>query len=471
MSSIGARLFTAASANFLYAAILLVPVLHSASAAQDCGQSQLTPQQKLERFRDLDKQAESAMQQKRFSEAVGLYREAACLAPRSPHALYDLGTAEAASGDFLAARDSFHAADAIQPTSALPLVMQVRVNFSLNDIEALKGNLREAATRFPQDGHLHALLARFLAEKKLLVLALAEALRSQTDAAVPESKLQLAVLENAVGAYDDSVRNATAVEEKPGTPGTLRASASGIAGLSYESLGEQDQAIRHLRQAIQLDPLKENSYLALADLFEQTHKYGDAVQVLIEARSNLPNSTALLLPLGSNLVRTQRYSEGIAALRELLRRSPNEEEAYLRLADAYRQTGSSDQEALTLLDLAQRNPAYPMIHVLIARAMLSEAHVDYAKVLDQLSQAEKADPLDPDLFYLRGKVYLAMNRNRDAISCLRRSIELRPMETGPYYQLARLYQKLGDSKLAAEQFARVKYLENALPGGNLSNAR
>ncbi len=462
MSSIGARLFVAVCAKYLSIAIFVALPLRAQSFTQDCSQSQLNPQQKLERFRDLDKQAESAMQQKRFGEAVALYREAACLAPRSPHALYGLGVAEAGYGDFASARDSFRTADSLQPTSALPLVMQVRVNFSLNDIDALKGNLRDAETRFPQDGHLHSLLARFLAEKRLLVLALAEALRSQPDArADPESKLQLAVLENAVGAYGDAIHNAAAVEDKPGSPDSLRGAAAGIAGLSYESLGQKDEAVRHLRKAIQLDRLKENSYLALADLLEQSQNYGEAVQILKQARTNLPNSTAVLLLLGSDLVRSQQYADGIAILHELLRRSPDEDQAYLSTADAYHQMGDSERELQTLLELAHRKPAYPMIHILIARAMLSGGHVDYSKVLNELLQAENADPLDPDLFYLRGKVYLATNRYPDAISALQRSIELRPMETGPYYQLARIYQKLGEPKLAAEQFARVKYLETS----------
>jgi Tfp pilus assembly protein PilF len=58
-------------------------------------------------------------------------------------------------------------------------------------------------------------------------------------------------------------------------------------------------------------------------------------------------------------------------------------------------------------------------------------------------------------------VYIAMNRYDEAVAALRRSIELRPMETGAYYQLARIYQKLGNNSLAAEQFQRVKYLESA----------
>jgi len=123
--------------------------------------------------------------------------------------------------------------------------------------------------------------------------------------------------------------------------------------------------------------------------------------------------------------------------------------------------GNSAQEVQALRDLASRKPDYPMIHVLLARAMLNGSTVDYPKVLEELAQAEKLAPADPDVFYLRGKVYIATNKYKEAVAALNRSIELRPLESGPYYQLARLYQKLGKPGLAKEQFARLKYLEAA----------
>jgi tetratricopeptide (TPR) repeat protein len=462
MNLIPAVRFIAACVRVRSLTVLIALSMCASMVAGDCDSQLLTPQQKLDRFHELDAQAQTSMQAKRFAEAVQLYNQAVCLAPASARALYGLGVAEAASGNFLKAREALHTADTLQPTSPLPLVMQVRVDVSLNDIEAVKANLRDAQTRFPRDAHLHSLLARFLAEKKLVVLAVAEALRSQqTGAAEIESKVQLAVLENAVGAYDDAVRNATAVAEKPDVPDSVRASAAGIAGLSYESIGRQDQAIHELREAIRLDPTRENSYLALADLFDQSQNYAEAVKILKQGRNNIPNSTALLLPLGSDLVRTQQYEDAVHILRELLRQSPDEDQAYLRIADAYRQMGNSEEEVQILRDLARRKPNYPMIHVLIAQAMLASTHTDYSRVLDELSEAEKSSPLDPDVFFLRGKLYMAMNRYDEAVAALRRSIELRPMETGAYYQLARIYQKLGKSNLAAEQFQRVKYLESA----------
>ncbi|HEX4170769.1 MAG TPA: hypothetical protein VHZ55_35360, partial [Bryobacteraceae bacterium] len=153
------------------------------------------------------------MQQRRPSDAVQLYEQAVCLVPNSARGFYGLGVAEAAAGQFLKARESLRRADRLQPTTGMPLVMQVRVNFSLKDMDTLKADLREAAERFPTDTQLHTTLARLLAERNLFVLALAEAMRAQQAGGDLTSKVQLAVLENTAGAYEDAARNALAVEQ------------------------------------------------------------------------------------------------------------------------------------------------------------------------------------------------------------------------------------------------------------------
>jgi tetratricopeptide (TPR) repeat protein len=428
--------------------------------ATDCAAG-LSAQEKITRFKQLDSEAEAAMQQHRPAEAVRLYEDALCLIPNSARGYYGLGVAEAAAGDFLHARESLRTADRLQPTTGMPLVMQVRVNLSLGDMDTLKSNLREAAERFPHDAQLHTTLSRFLAERNVFVLALAEAIRSQQDADDWSSKLQLAVLENTVGAYGDAIRNALAVEQNQEIPEQARGMAAGIAGLSNESLHQTEQAAQYLNDAIRLDPSQENSYLALADLYEQEQKYADSVNVLKKARAHLPDSRAVLLALGADLVRAERYKEGVAILREVLQTAPDTSEAYISIADAARRTGDPDQEVTALRDLERHKPDYPMIHVLLARAMLNQQPASYQSVLDELLIAAKNVPNDPDVYFLQGKVYAALGRYEQALPVLQRSIELRPTEPSPYYQLARVYQKLGNTKMAMEQFERVKYLESA----------
>ncbi len=463
MNSTGRR-----SCIALYAEIFVLLWGCARALASDCPAEPINPQQVQTQLRELDQAAQAEMQEERFREAVQHFQRMVCLAPKNAQVFYNLGAAQAASGDFAAARISFTMSSQLEPQNALPMVMLVRVSFSLRDIEALKSELREIALRFPQDGELHGLLARYLTEKNQLDLALAESLRAQRSGGDNNgSKVELAILENSVGAYREAIANALALERQPDLPPETRAAAAGVAGLSYEGLAQREEAIVHLREAIRLDPARENSYLALAYLLEKAQKYGDAVAVLEQGRRNIPASKALLLPLGSNLVRAEKYAAAIDILREVVRQSPDETDAYLAMADAFRKSGSPDQEVQVLKDLAGRKPDYPEVHVLIVRAMLNFDQPEYAKALEELAQAEKATPSDADVFYLRGKIYLATNRNEEAAAALRRAIELRPMDSGPYYQLARLYQKLGQPELAKEAFDRLKRLEESAGPGRM----
>ncbi|HZT29586.1 MAG TPA: tetratricopeptide repeat protein [Bryobacteraceae bacterium] len=433
--------------------------------AAECAPSKLGPQESLAKFQELDREAQAAMDRGQFAAAAARYREATCLAPKAARAFYGLGVAEAASGHYPAARQALEKAAALLPSSNLPLAMLVRVNVSAGDADKTKQALRAVARHFPKDGELHATLARFLAENKLLDLALAESLRAaQAGESGPEAAVALAVLENNVGAYEDAIRHAAALEGQPGLSDAVKASAAGVAGLSYESLGEREAAIQHLRLAIRLAPLAENSYLALADLYEKAQRFKEAAEVLEQARSRLPDTHNLLLPLGNNLIWAEQLQAGVEVLRELLRKAPDTSEAYLRLAEAYRKMGRTEQEVQVLRDLARRQPTYPMVHVLIAQAMLRTDPPDYPHVLEELAWAEKAAPADADLFYLRGKVYAGTNRYPEAVTALRRAIELRPMEPSYYYQLGLVYRKLGQSALARETLARMEYIK-PVPNG------
>jgi tetratricopeptide (TPR) repeat protein len=428
--------------------------------ASECEPSRLNEKETLARFQQLDHEAQAAFEQKQYAVAAKHYREAACLVPKSARAFYGLGTAEAAAGNFPAARKALETADALLPDNVMPLTMLVRVNVAMKDIEKVKEVLRSAAKRFPTNGELHSGLARFLAENQLLDLALAESLRfEQTGASDAESAVALAALENTVGAYHDAIRTAGAVTNDPAAPDAIKASAAGVAGLSYESIGRRNDAIEQLKLAIQRASAQENSYLALAFLYEKARKFGEAVQVLEQARSRISGTPAVLLALGNNLVWAEEYQRGETVLNELLQKDPGIAEAYVRLSEAYRSTNRPELEIQMLQNLARVKPDYPMVHVLTAQVMLRMDPVDYNGALQELARAEKAAPNDADIFYLRGKAYVAQNRFQDAVPALKRAIELRPMDSGAYYQLGLTYRKLGRAELAREMLQRVEYMK------------
>jgi tetratricopeptide (TPR) repeat protein len=456
MSLTGALRFTAVFARLsLFAALAVSAAYPFASCDPN-----LTSEQRTANFKQADAEGQRLMQRQEYSQASAQYQQAVCLIPDSPRAWYGLGVAQANQGELPAARVSLKKADVLQPTTPMPLVMQVRVNALLKDTDALKDTLRDLAQRFPANQDAHQAASQFLSAQGFFDLALAEGLRAQRvndrDAA---SKVQLAGIENTVGAYKDASQTAAEVLNQTGAPVPLRATAAGIAGLSYEDMGRKDEAISFFNQSIALDPSQENSYLALADLYDQLERYSDAAQLLTKARSHLPNSTAILMPLGTYLIRSGKPAEGITVVRELIRRAPDTDEAYVRLAEGAHAAGNVHEELSALRQLKSRRADYPMIDILIARAMLSQPEPDYKSVLASLDLAGQKAPNDADIYELKARAYIATQQYEPAISALERCIELRPLDAGPYYQLARVFQKLGKTDLAREQFERVKHLE------------
>jgi tetratricopeptide (TPR) repeat protein len=428
-------------------------------AGAECTPSRLDSQQTLAKFQELDRQAQSAFDSGRFAESAQLYRQAACLVPKSARALFGLGGAEAAASNFPAARNAFEKASALLPENSMPLAMLVRVNVAMRDLAKLKETLRSAATRFPRDADLHSGLARFLAENQLLDLALAESLRAEQTGVIDNtSVVALAVLENTVGAYHDAIDLAKTIEKQTGLDAQVKASAAGIAGLSYASLGQKDEAERYLKMAIDLAPAQDNSYLALAYFYEKGQRFNDAAAILKQGREHSSNPDSFILPLGNNLVWGEQFQAGVGVLSELVARKPDAAEAYIRLAEAYQKMGHPELESQALGKLARVKPDYPMIHVLAAQAMLTMDPVDYPKVLTELAVAEKTAPNDPDVFYLRGKALAATKRFREAVIALKRATELRPMDPNAYYQLGLTYQKMGESTLAHETLERLRYI-------------
>lgn len=416
-----------------------------------------------ERFGAFDRKAQVEFRRGDFENAAGDFGQAACFSAESVAAVYELLRAAAAAmatNDFPRAVSALRDAGQLEPGSALPLAMLVKVELLAGNLDDLKASLRELAARFPRDGKLHAGLAQDLVQANRYDLALAEGLRSeQSDSRDARATLNLAVLENQAGALADAVRGATSLEEQSQLSSKIRASGAAIAGLSYENLGQLAEAISHLQKAIELDPEEPNPYLALARLYAEQQNNEQSLAVLEQARKRVGGSRQILLALGSAQVAADRFALARETLTELIEHFPDELEAYLKLAAAYRNLGEPVLATHTLRQLAGHKADYPRLHVVIAESMLDEDPVDYPGVMSELANAEKASGLDYDVLYLRGRVYVATLQYTQAISAFQQAIAVRPTEPSAYYQLGMAYRKAGQPELAKEPFARMEFLK------------
>ena len=444
------------------ALLALLALAHSFAA--ECPSSALSPRESRARLQELDRKAQVEFRHGEFAKASEDFQQATCAAPdnvRPYYALYGRATSAVSMGDFSSARQALQEADRLRPDYPLPLAMLVKVNLISSDIDSLKKCLLNAAQRFPRDYRLHAELAQDLLNEKQNDLALAESLRAD-DGTVSNAKarMNLAVLENQAGALGDAARLGSSAEEQIGLPETVRASAAGIAGLSYESMGQFQEAIQHLKVALRLDPAQEQPYLALARIYAANEDRTASVEILKGAQKQLGRSPNILLALGSALLSAEQYQAASQVLADAIQHSPRLE-AYPKLAEAYRNMGEATRATETLRQLALLKPDDSMLHVVIAQSLLDEEKVDYPRVLQELDQAAKVSPDDYDVHYLRGKVFMSTSEYKRATDSLRRAIELRPTEPGAYYQLGLAYRKLGEPDLAKQQFEKLDFLKGA----------
>jgi tetratricopeptide (TPR) repeat protein len=433
------------------------------SSLADCPSLQINAMEVRPTFQELHKNAQIEFRHGEFANSAEDFHQAACMAPESirlDSEILAAATAAAAEGNLTRTRELLEQADKYHPGYALPLAMLVKISLIYGDINNLKESLRDAAHRFPADGRLHADLAEDLLHDRQYDLALAEALRTeQNGAADAKTSINLAVLENQLGAFSDAARLASALEEQAKLPEKVRASGAVVAGLSYESLGQTQEAIQHLNLAIRLDPNQEQPYLALARIYAQRQEYADAAKVLNHRRALAGDSPNVLLALGLNLLALEHYQEAIQILTALIRNFPNQLEAYPKLAAAYRNSGEPRRATETLRELARSTPDDAALHVVVAQSLLDEEQIDYPSALAELATAARALPEDYDVHYLRGRVFLATGRYQEAVTSLRHAIELRPTEPGAYYQLGLAYRKAGQPDLAREQFEKLEFLK------------
>lgn len=444
--------------------ILLFLLAGACCFASDCPSVTLSPEELRERFQQLDRKAQVEFRRDDLAKAEEDFHQAACLAPEGMRPYYDLygvATGAMVARNYAGALEALREADRLRPDYALALAMQVKLNLAFADTDNLKASLLALARRFPTDGRLHADVARDLIHQKQYELGLAEALRAeQSGNSDPASRMNLAVLENRIGSFSDAIRHAIGIEEETDLPDRIRADGAAIAGLSYEGKEQFQEAVRHLKHAIQLDPGQENPYVALARIYEQQHNSAAAIEILKAGQEHLPASTNMSIALGTSLISAEQSPAAIQILAKVVQSDPDQVEAYPKLAEAYRNAGEPGLATGTLRKLAERKPDYPMLHVVIARSMLDENPTDYPGILRELAQAHDASPDDYDVYYLRGKVYILMDDYGPAVAALRRAIELRPEEFSAYYQLGLAYRKLGKLPLAREQFETVEYLKS-----------
>lgn len=167
-----------------------------------------------------------------------------------------------------------------------------------------------------------------------------------------------------------------------------------------------------------------------------------------------PDSPAMHALLGDAYQRRKMFREAQDEYSKMLTLEPGSAGGLAGLAAAYLGDGRLDDAQATARKALARDPEDSEMNLLMGEILVAQH--SYGDAEPYLQRGLHARPeLLPRVHALLGRVYARTGRPKDAIAELAQG--LASDEDGSvYYQLARLYQSLGDSKAAADAFEKSR---------------
>ncbi|MGA2888697.1 MAG: tetratricopeptide repeat protein [Terracidiphilus sp.] len=415
--------------------------------------------------------AASLVKQARFKEAATLYKSLIAIQPQPPCIYSELGFSLLRERDLSGAAAEFAAERAQHSECGLALLGQARI--------AMESGENEQAVKLLQE-----LWSRDQGFVESNATVLLEGLPSDRISAVlgyltqENSPTQVGLRSALLAAFNLSGQDSGA------SPEAVLASAERRTAEGYYAAGEFHQCARRLEMGLAAESADKLRLLAACSYFagdnERASSAANAMEALqphslealywsIQANEHLalkalaqfqqmePESSRSYVLLGDIYQQLERFDNAQAEYSKALALAPGDAAAMLGLASAYLANNNQEKAIETARLAIERSPDDPEVNLVMAEAMLGQNQ--FADAEPFLIKALKAKPqMLPRVHALIGKVYAETGRTQDAIDQLKMGAS--SDEDGSlYYQLARLYQKVGDSKDAADALGQMKLIK------------
>ena len=247
-----------------------------------------------------------------------------------------------------------------------------------------------------------------------------------------------------------------------------------LYGMVLAALGKNEEAEKHLRMAVELRPQQAEFHYNLAQFLldrqeaSGLHPFDPRARKLME--------------------------DAISALTQVLELSPGNVEARMSLARSYNNLNFSERALKEYSTVAAREPNRPwlnfqmgMLHSNLSnpvKAVASfrreidlypdhaRARLELAEILLQQGEVEAAKrhllraetgleaSLKHRVYFLLAKAHRNLGHAEEALTAVRRSLDLCPTFIAPNYLLAQLYRETGQLDLAQRTLERVERLRS-----------
>jgi tetratricopeptide (TPR) repeat protein len=275
-------------------------------------------------------------QQNDYARAIESLEQGMRADPKMTTALVPLGTAYFQIGQFAKSREVLDRAVRLNPSDETAQLYRARSLFSLGQREAGSEALQKLLQKSP--GNVEALYT--LGQ---MYMKLAQETLKRLEVQAPDSYLTNLVsgqLLESMENYDGALAQySKAVEKEPGFRG-----AHYNIGNIYWLEGKWDQAIVELTREISADPYHCLAHWKIGNCLINLNKEPDqAMDHVKKALEICPNLAQAHLDLGRLLAGNGEYSQAIARYHRVVELNPEESSVHFLLANAYRRLGRMEE--------------------------------------------------------------------------------------------------------------------------------
>jgi predicted Zn-dependent protease len=233
--------------------------------------------------------------------------------------------------------------------------------------------------------------------------------------------------------------------------------ASHGLGLAYYEKKDFPNAIRHLSEAMQLEPENSAVWKQTVEILGMAYYFNnrpqDALPLVAKAVGWNPDRSDLRYTLAMCYIQVSNREEARRNIAALFGVPPESAQAFLLAADlALQEKHGADAEA-QILDAMKRQPGLPEVKYRLALVALDRG--DYQKAIELLRSELAVNPGNAMAWYWLGNAYVQSGRLDEAVEPLQRSIWLNLRSAPSYVLLANVCFQQGKYPAAENALQRA----------------
>ena len=369
----------------------------------------------------------------KLEEAKQAFQSILASKPDDARALIGMTRYAVSSNDLPAAMRLINQAVAKNPTSADGWKLKADLARAGGDTESARKAYDETVKLKPRDPT--ALLAR---ANLLIVMKKFVEAKADVDAAqkispgIPLVYYTQALLDFSEGknpAAMEAIQHVLQVA--PGHQPTIL-----LAGAIETAIGSYEQAEQHLRKFLQVDPSNVYARKLLATALLKNGQPKDAITILAPAINDGQTDPQLWMIAGESLLQSRDFGKANEYFEKANTLVPNAPLVHTAMAMSQMGQGDNGKAIAELETAASLDDKTTRPGVALAMAQLRLKHFDKAMLAVQA--LEKKHPNDPQVFNLKGGVYLGMNDVVNARASFVKALAITPTYFPAIENLARL---------------------------------